>query len=597
MNQTPPQRVEGFDSIIFAPNECKFAYERRGVDYRGPADGYWTAQWWLPEPVKDNYVEWRTATCPIKGDTVFSFAGASSVIPTAIARGPQARLYVNDEYVLTFDLGLYRNRTWKAGEWQLRYNALHVEWPYTDYQRRYEMVGQSGLYELKAPARALEAGQPCRLKVEMIPFPRWERAWFMVKKRGDTLGDHDREELHALRNEVNRLKQMVHILATEQYPEMQGREKLQNRVAYTNGYKHLLSPDFAKLGNGDWLLCFREGAEHTSVDGDVVILKSRDEGESWEELSRIANEHNLDEREGGIIELPGGRIVCNVFYNRMYDERGEYMDASYLDTGLLGMYSVVSDDGGRTWSEPSFLDVSKLHFTDIEGPASPPIALPDGTLLQVLTAYNIYGDAKGSAIVVFESRDGLNWTLRSTVGEDKDGNLGGLWEASIVRCDSGRIVCAIRNEGPIEGTLMQRMEEEGWTFSEATRNEGGAQVLWTALSDDDGRTWHSLQASEMVGHPPDLIKLHSGAILCTYGYRPENHGEPAGIRACVSYDEGASWDMDNEIIIRQDFLNFDIGYPASLQRTDGRIVTVYYCNMFGRFFEATTTWDLPAPAR
>jgi len=100
----------------------------------------------------------------------------------------------------------------------------------------------------------------------------------------------------------------------------------------------------------------------------------------------------------------------------------------------------------------------------------------------------------------------------------------------------------------------------------------------------------------MVGHPPELIMLNNGAILCSYGYRPGSHGEPGGIWAMLSYDEGETWDADNEIIIREDLLNGDIGYPISLQRKDGKIVTVYYINLFDRFYIAQTTWDLPARA-
>ena len=40
--------------------------------------------------------------------------------------------------------------------------------------------------------------------------------------------------------------------------------------------------------------------------------------------------------------------------------------------------------------------------------------------------------------------------------------------------------------------------------------------------------------------------------------------------------------------------NFDLGYPISLQRRDGKIVTVYYFNLFDRYYIAETTWDLPA---
>ncbi|HVF10006.1 MAG TPA: sialidase family protein, partial [Abditibacteriaceae bacterium] len=298
--QSDLQRVEGFNAIIAAPNECSFAFQRRGVDYRGPAPGYWTGAWWVPEELEKNEIIWETAPCPEQRDTLFLYVAASAPTPPDFARGPQARLYVNDEYCLTFDLGIARDKTWKSGEWELSYASKYVQWPFDGYDRRFEMMGNSGLYSLKVPARAIASGQPCRVKIEILPFPRWPRTWFMIKERRDTLQeDHTSEEVAQLRAEVNQLKQLVHILAVGQYSAALGRESLQHQVVYSDGYRHLLSPDLAKLSNGDWLLCFRVGAEHTSLDGDVLILRSHDEGRTWGEVHAAAATPDLDEREGG----------------------------------------------------------------------------------------------------------------------------------------------------------------------------------------------------------------------------------------------------------------------------------------------------------
>jgi len=55
--------------------------------------------------------------------------------------------------------------------------------------------------------------------------------------------------------------------------------------------------------------------------------------------------------------------------------------------------------------------------------------------------------------------------------------------------------------------------------------------------------------------PPDLLLLSDGRILCTYGHRRA----PYGVRACLSQDGGGSWDLKNEIVIRDDRLDRDIG--------------------------------------
>ena len=50
--------------------------------------------------------------------------------------------------------------------------------------------------------------------------------------------------------------------------------------------------------------------------------------------------------------------------------------------------------------------------------------------------------------------------------------------------------------------------------------------------------------TKLLGYPPHLLRLSRGEILATYGRRLT----PMGIRACLSLDNGDSWDVENEFI-------------------------------------------------
>ena len=92
-------------------------------------------------------------------------------------------------------------------------------------------------------------------------------------------------------------------------------------------------------------------------------------------------------------------------------------------------------------------------------------------------------------------------------------------------------------------------------------------------SDDNLKTWHFVNKPAPDtgrGNPPSMIKLKDGRLAITYGYR----AQPYGIRARLSSDGGATW--GDEIILRQGAGAWDIGYSRTVQRTDGKIVTVYY---------------------
>jgi len=49
---------------------------------------------------------------------------------------------------------------------------------------------------------------------------------------------------------------------------------------------------------------------------------------------------------------------------------------------------------------------------------------------------------------------------------------------------------------------------------------------------------------------------------------------PGRLCARISTDDGKTW--GKELILRQDARNWDLGYPRSVQRSDGKGVTVYY---------------------
>lgn len=169
-------------------------------------------------------------------------------------------------------------------------------------------------------------------------------------------------------------------------------------------------------------------------------------------------------------------------------------------------------------------------------------------------------------MLVESSDQGQNWRYLSTMADDPGGALGHVMEPALVLTRSGRLIAAIRNQGP-------------------------AQALWTTVSDDGGKTWRKPQPSPMIGHPADLIQLADGRILCTYGVRSGYHADPGGIRAAFSHDNGDTWRIEEEVQLRPDFLNLDVGCPESLQVADGRVMTVYYFNLFGRFFLGRTVWQ------
>ena len=110
-------------------------------------------------------------------------------------------------------------------------------------------------------------------------------------------------------------------------------------------------------------------------------------------------------------------------------------------------------------------------------------------------------------------------------------------------------------------------------------------------SRDEGSTWAELPAPvENTGtfsNPPCMRTMTDGRLCLAYGYRDA----PSGIRAVIGADSGRSW--GEEIVLRDDGGDFDVGYPKAVINRDGKVVIAYYFNTHtdSERFIGVTIWD------
>jgi hypothetical protein len=120
--------------------------------------------------------------------------------------------------------------------------------------------------------------------------------------------------------------------------------------------------------------------------------------------------------------------------------------------------------------------------------------------------------------------------------------------------------------------------------------DGTKSWIETYCSSDGGGSW-SFDGTPVPdtgeGNPPSMIRLRDGRVCLTFGYR----AKPFGIRARLSADRGRTWEP--EITLRDDGGGRDVGYPRTVQRRDGKLVTVYYFHdePKGNRYIAATIWD------
>jgi hypothetical protein len=152
----------------------------------------------------------------------------------------------------------------------------------------------------------------------------------------------------------------------------------------------------------------------------------------------------------------------------------------------------------------------------------------------------------------------------------------------------GRPFCARTTDGGRTWRFVAWIGDEptGYAIMPSTVRLGGRELLtavrrrdnpraWieTYRSPDAGATWKldTVPAPDLgTGNPAGMIRLADGRVCLTYGRR----AVPYSIRARLSGDGGKTW--GEEVVLRDGGGGVDLGYPRSVQRPDGKVVTVYY---------------------
>lgn len=294
------------------------------------------------------------------------------------------------------------------------------------------------------------------------------------------------------------------------------------------------------------------GPERHNIDHDRpeehLLARSLDGGKTWS-IENPAHQHVLLGTAGmrhGIVppgfsepepvECPGGIDFTHPGFAMTCRMAG-------VHTGVSRFY--YSYDRGRSWKGPF-----RLPLFGQPGIAARTDYIVNGPrdCMLFLTAAKS-NEREGRPICVRTNDGGKTWELLSFIGPEPAGYA---IMPSTCRLAPRELLTTIR------------------------RNQGGEKARnWIEAwrSSDDGRSWSLVNepvGDTGEGNPPALIKLADGRLCLAYGKR----SAPFGMFAKLSRDSGASW--SDPIALRTDGGGRDLGYPRSIQRPDGRVVTVYY---------------------
>lgn len=233
-----------------------------------------------------------------------------------------------------------------------------------------------------------------------------------------------------------------------------------------------------------------------------------------------------------------------------------------LDVGAVAFF-YTSTDRCRSWQGPFALP----NHNHLGIAARTDYLIDSPTALTMFLTARTNAESEGRVICVQTEDGGRTFKQISNVGPEPDPPGFAIMPSS-VRLPTGLLLTAVR-----------RRDADNHDWIDLHR------------SDDRGQTWSPLQPpvthTGRGGNPPALTLLRDRRLCLTYAHRDA----PFSICAKLSEDHGQTWSPP--ITLRDHAGCHDIGYPRTVQRPDGSIVTAYYWNDApnSERYLAATIWE------
>jgi len=359
---------------------------------------------------------------------------------------------------------------------------------------------------------------------------------------------------------------------TGEFPKTKGKKqfslvKEKDVVIYEDSLYYSCFPSVIRRSDGELVVAFRRapdrrifgesGNRHVDPNSYLVMVRSKD-GENWTAEPELIYAHAFGgAQDPCMLQLKNGTLLCASYGWTFLNEREkEHMKKPFFETGgatFLGGYLVRSADGGQTWQGPVY--PPHIHPEINHNPFRKPLPAynrgamcesADGRILWAVAANDREIPRKTSNHLLVSEDQGLTWNYSAPIAVDDSVTFN---ETSLYETPGGDIVAFLRTANFDDQACIAR-------------------------SKDGGKTFEKWQSMGFQGHPLNALRLPDNRVLLTYGYRHK----PFGIRARILNPECTDFKESEEIILRNDGGNRDLGYTWPVLTGKNKVLVVYYFN-------------------
>lgn len=331
----------------------------------------------------------------------------------------------------------------------------------------------------------------------------------------------------------------------------------------------------ARLGDGTLLVAFRNATGRDEPDGRLRVMRSRDEGQTWETLhaglTAPLNGVEGNFYVGYFTELTPDRVLCLYKWVDRSDPTLSFVNPE--TTGILPMRVLLaeSEDRAETWGPYRLVSLAPQTGAGFTGPIW---RMPNGALAMPYERWkDFYDDSPGiqAAHLRLSTDDGTTWPTYTTVAHDPNLRIM-YWDQRIAR-------------HPETGQLVVMF----WTHDRELGQDIHNHIAWGT---PDGQTWTTPTPTPMQGQHCEPLALRGDRLLAVYVHRTD----PPTLRAVLSEDYGKTWDIDNELVFYdsragtepgitgqpsfeefwQSMMAWRFGHPRGILLPNGDVFVAYY---------------------
>ena len=332
-------------------------------------------------------------------------------------------------------------------------------------------------------------------------------------------------------------------------------------------------PNAIVLDDGTIMVSFRQAPDWQSTYNDIthgdpssigVYVKSSNNGKTWSEKPGLIYRHFFYGIQDPCLNYLSDGTILGTFFMWKFAEKEKpvadsvkphFVNDNY-NMEMMDAHTIRSYDGGKTWDTPVCIDYEGKNGrrSSVRGNV---IELDDGSIIFGLATYDI-DRSKRYIRIVKSSNKGKTWEKLYDIVHP-DGCFMG--EPNLFKTKSGKIACLIRTHV---------ISEERNVYDDGNEDMSHMHI---SFSYDDGQTWSVPEKTKYTSPSPfHALQLKSGNVLMTYGHRYT----PYGIKAVLLNGELTDIHDAEEIQIRDDGVNHDLGYTSSVQMPNGDILVTYY---------------------